>query len=348
MKLIKLIILLLFLILPHEVKAVLTSGSVTIKTAAGTYSTWAAFWDDLGNLTGNITCTVDASAFTEGAAPVATTETLGGYTLHVLPAAFPTATDASDGARFTCNYVGNILTMGMEGAGTVIIEGIVFIEGSSEPASAIRINTVITEFTFIVRRNIFKGCGVTLFQNDATVNTGTQWYNNILYDASTYGIQVAFDIPAAIIANNTIHACINNIFGGDEEVTFENNLSYAGGTNDYINIGVLTIGNNNANSDATGENADWGGGGVDNVNSIGDPFTNLAADDFTITVEGVVGTAGKNLSGKFTNDFFGLTRGNWTIGACEFEPITGLDISGISSVLDFSGILYTGISGITP
>ena len=111
----------------------LTTGNVTIKTAAGTYSTWAAFWDDLGNLTGNITCTVDASAFTEAAAPVGITESLNGYTLHVLPASFPTTTDASTGARFTCNFGDTIIDMRMEGAGDVITEGMVFIEGTSRP-----------------------------------------------------------------------------------------------------------------------------------------------------------------------------------------------------------------------
>ena len=46
----------------------LTAGNVTIKLEGGNYSTWAGLWDDLDDLTGDITCTVDASAFTEDTA----------------------------------------------------------------------------------------------------------------------------------------------------------------------------------------------------------------------------------------------------------------------------------------
>jgi len=103
----------------------LTTGNVTIKTSAGTYSTWAAFWDDLGDLTGDITCTVDASAFTEATAPARISESLNGHTLHVKPITFPTTTDASTGARFTCNYTEEFLDLSFEGTRErVIIRGV--------------------------------------------------------------------------------------------------------------------------------------------------------------------------------------------------------------------------------
>ena len=298
----------------------LTTGNVTIKTSAGTYSTWAAFWDDLGNLTGDITCTVDASAFTESTAPAAVTESLNSHTLHVLPATFPTKTDASTGARFTCNYVGVVLNMQMEGAGAVTIEGIVIIEGTSEPFRAYLFDSISTEFNFIFRRNIIKGCGYGIAHYAFTMIANTKIYNNILFEQAYGGIDLAYDIPDAVIANNTIvNSARDGICSGDEEVTLENNLVYNSTYSDYKYIGLLTIGNNNADSDATAENADWGGGGANNVNSISDPFNNLASDDFTITAEGDIGTAGKDLSAKFTDDFFGTTRVNWTIGACEYE-----------------------------
>ena len=295
----------------------LTTGSVTIKTAGGDYSTWAAFWDDLGNLTGNITCTVDASAFTESGGPATVTETLGGFTLHVLPASFPTTTDASTGARFTFNTANIVLQMEMEGAGAIIIEGIVFIEGTSEPSQAIAVFNVSTNFDLTFRRNIVKGCGQGFNVNDATL-LGYKVYNNIFYDVSGQCLDLNYDSPTAIIANNTIVNAGRGVDAGDEELTFENNLVYGSGVVDWQSIGTLTAGNNNADSDATGEDADWGGGGANNVNSIGDPFNAIGSDDFRITAEGVVGTAGKDLSGSFTDDFFGVTRVNWTIGACEF------------------------------
>ncbi len=302
----------------------LTQGAVTIKLAGGTYSTWAAFWDDLGNLDGNITCTVDASAFTEGVAPLNVTESLGGFILHVLPTSFPTATDASDGARFTFNYVSTTLGMRMEGPGDLIIEGIVFIEGTSEPSSAISFSSIGTEFDCIIRRNICKGLDAFISQGDSTLNAGLKIYNNILYDITAgAGILINAACPDAVIANNTVQNCQYGFSCGNFELTIKNNLTYGAA---FRNIGGATIGNNNADSDNTGEDADWGGGGANNVPGIADPFNNLAADDFTITALGDIGTAGLDLSGDFTTDFFGVTRINWTIGAYEYVTPSGPSI----------------------
>ncbi len=315
----------------------LTSGSVTIKLAGGTYSTWAAFWDDLGNLTGNITCTVDASAFTEGTAPAPVTETLGGFTLHVLPASFPTSTDASTGARFTGNYTGIFLDMQMEGPGTLIIEGMVFIEGTSEPTYALRAILIDTEFDLIYRRNIVKGTTLGVSIADVTL-TGYSLYNNIIYDASNTGMYLTQDASSAIVANNTIVNCDEGFSANSKILTAENNLSYGSGNLDYTGIATNTIGNNNANSDHTGDDGDWGGGGANNVYldvMSSNPFNDLGADDFTISEAGdaLIGTAGKDLSGSFTDDFFGVTRVKWTIGACEFiTPPTTVEATGEGEV----------------
>jgi len=334
---------------PFNAEAQLTSGNVTIKTAAGTYSSWAGFWDDLGNLTGDITCTVDASAFTEDAAPAIVTESLNSHTLHVKPASFPTKTDASDGARFTFNITDPIIRLGCEGAGSVIIEGIVFIEGTSVPGRGLYISGVDIEYNLIFRRNIIKGCDRGIQYWDATQNSGTKIYNNIIYDCNFDGIVIGYDISDAVIANNTFHNCDDNVDCGDEELTLENNLSYGGLVACFANIDSLTIGNNNANSDHTGDNDDWGGGGANNIFMAGDPFNNLGADDFTITAEGVIHDDGKDLSAYFTTDFFGVTRTNWTIGACEYEAgASSLDISTIEGVTEVSTVEYTEMSTISP
>ncbi len=300
----------------------LTSGSVTIKTAGGDYSSWAAFLDDLGNLTGDITCTVDASAFTEGTAPAGVTESLGGYTLHVLPASFPTTTDASTGARFTCNYSGMITDLQMEGPGTVEIEGIVFIEGTSEPSRAVDLKNIGTAFLFRFRRNIIKGCLMGIQQNDDTIST-IFIYNNILLDVAVNSIYFLVDSATAFVANNTVVNGLRGVYATDKSVTFENNLCYGSGGADFLEIEINTIGNNNANSDHTGDDVDWGGGGANNVYldvMSSNPFNDLGADDFTISEAGgaLIGSAGKDLSGTFTTDFFGVTRLAWTIGACEW------------------------------
>ena len=315
----------------------LTNGNVTIKLAGGTYSTWAGFWTDLGNLTGDITCTVDASVFTETAGSGAVTETLGGHTLHVLPTSFPTKTDVSDGARFTFNTTDIPLYMQMEGAWELIIEGMALIEGTSKATRVFFLIGISTSFNLTFKRNIIKGGTDSIAHSDGTLNSGTKIYNNIIYGASSEGITIVYDIPDALIVNNTIVDSNYNVSCGDELVTLENNLSYGGGQRDFFNIEILTIGNNNADSDNTGEDADWGGGGANNVPGIGDPFNNLAADDFTITAEGVVGTAGKDLSGTFTDDFFGVTRVNWTIGACEFAA-AGHEVMGVESVTEVMGV----------
>src|SRR5674476_1370492 len=91
----------------------LTAGNVTIKSSGGTYSTWAAFWNDLGNLTGNSSCCIDAGAYTEVTAPATVTENLNGYTIHVYPSAFTTKTDGTTGVRFTCNYTGYFLRLSL-------------------------------------------------------------------------------------------------------------------------------------------------------------------------------------------------------------------------------------------
>ncbi len=314
---------LLCLLISSSPVGAITSGTPTLKLSGGTYSTWAGFWDDVGNLTGNLTLTVDASAFTENAAPAAVTELLGGYTLHVLPASFPTATDASDGARFTCNYVGIFFDCGIEGAGALTIEGIVIIEGTSEPEHVFEFSTIGTGFACILRRNIVKACGEAVQHGDNTLDD-FKCYNNIFFDCSGPGLLMIQDITDSLIANNTIVDCDVGIWGGNELALYENNLVYSNTTADFQQIATFPVGNNNANSDATGEDGDWGGGGANNVNSIGDPFNALGSDDFTITTEGVVGTAGKDLSGSFTTDFFGTTRSNWSIGACEFvSPAAG-------------------------
>lgn len=312
----------------------LTSGNVTIKLAGGDYSSWKDFWNDLGNLTGNITCTVDASAFTETLTPLTTDVELNGHTIHVLPVTFPTKTDASDGARFTFDddpWGNAAITLSLEGPGTVIIEGMVLIAGTmATPTHCFATSTTsLAAYTLVIRRNIVKEWDRSFYQGDSGL-LDYRVYNNIFFDQVLSSCRFIYDAPSAIFANNTIvHSGDDSVHAGDEEIIFKNNISYGATDKCWDNIEILTEGYNNASSDTTGENGDFGGGGSGNLSSIVDPFNDLASDDFTITAEGVIGKAGLDLSGDFTTDFFGVVRSNWTIGACEFVEAPELDDVGV-------------------
>lgn len=303
-------ILFCLLLFSLNANAALTSGNVTIKTSGGDYSSWAAFWNDLGNLTGNITCTVDASAFTEDSAPSHTAESLGGHTLTVTAATFPTKSDASDGPRFTCNYTDEILNMGMEGSGAIIIEGMVFIEGTSKPTECIDCVGIDNNFTFTFRRNIVKGCGDGFYGYDPTAQY--EVYNNFFYDSSVFGVYRCSH-ASSFVANNTIVDGATGIDGANAAGTFENNICY-GNTTDFANIGSAT-GNNNTSYDATCANGNWSTGVNNRESKTADPFTASGSDDFTLVANSDPIGNGKDLSGSFTVDFFGDTRSTWDIGA---------------------------------
>ncbi len=341
--------LLMFVFIGTSASAQLTSGNVTIKLAGGDYSSWTAFWDDLGNLTGNITCTVDASAFTEAAAPAVVTESLGGYTLHIKPASFPSTTDGSTGARITMNGVTNaIVNLQMEGAGAVIIEGMVLIDGAGTQNYAILINIIDTQFDLTIRRNIVIGLDSDgIFHDDATMVDNQMVYNNIAINCARWGIAFLRDCPNGIFANNTIVDNNDGLMAGGNDLDFINNLSYSNTTADFSQIAVSTNGYNNAGSDVSGEDADWGGIGTNNLANISDPFNNFAADDFTITAGGVIGEAGLDMSGSFTDDFFGVERVNWTIGAVEFVA-SGWSgsIYGVSSPAKVYGTEVNAVYGV--
>ena len=293
-----------------------TTGNVTIKPAGGTYTTWANFWNDVGDLTGDLTCTVSDGTNPVGAA-TAVSFAMGGHTLHVLPETFPTKTDASTGSRITFNTLENMLSLDVTGAGTVIIEGMVLLQGTRKPGRGLDVGAEATDV--ILRRNIVKGCDEGIRWQPVTTGS-VSIYNNIVYDSGFAGLSIWRDDTTALVANNTLVHCGYNVWAGDEEVTFINTLAYGAVAADYINIELLTNGYNNADSDGTGADGDWGGTGSDNVTGISDPFNAIGSDDFTITAEGDVGTAGLDKSADFTDDFFGVTRVNWTIGACEFIP----------------------------
>src|SRR3989339_284050 len=240
----------------QNASAAITAGNYTLKTSGGDYSSWTAFWNDLGDLTGDITLTVDASAFTEDTAPADVTENLNGYTLRVTVATFPSTIDGSTGPRFTFNASNEFLNMQMEGPGTVIIEGIVFLKGSGTADETYYLTSINTSFTFILRRCVIKGGGgyggVYLSDSGPTYNI----YNNIIFDrtgAFGAGIYAAPEFTG-FVSNNTI--VDNNgagIYGEDYAGLWENNLVYKSQNIDFGGVSTAATGNNNSSYDATAD-----------------------------------------------------------------------------------------------
>ena len=312
-----------FCLFANNADAVLTSGDVTLKLAGGDYSTWTGFWNDLGNLTGDITLTVDDSAFTENTAPADVTESLGGYTLKVTAATFPSTTDGSTGPRITYNPNNEFLNLQMEGSGAVIIEGIVStVTSVGSSARHYMFYNIVTTFTITLRRNILIQGLIPLFVWDVTPTYNI--YNNIIYDATdsyTYGIRLIGDLTG-FISNNTIVDLSGSTSGtgilgnGTGTGLWENNLVHNSQTTDFSTIASYT-GNNNSSYDQTAD--DFSTGANNRVGKTADPFTGYASDDFTLAVGSDPIGNGKDLSGSFTDDFFGNTRSAWDIGAVEYQ-----------------------------
>jgi len=330
----------------------LTAGNVTLKLSGGDYSSWTAFWDDLGNLTGNITLTVDPSEFTENTAPADVTENLGGYTLKVTAEDYLTETDGSSGPRIkfhdTSNNI-NAVQLIFEGSGTVIIERLVIkhdgegTKGFNGPVSRIATSNI----TFIERNCIlignpnsteaYGGYGFYIGVAGAVLNI----YNNIFFDFRgaqnnyTCGIYInAAPGAGSFISNNTIVDCfgIAGIRLKSKSILAENNLchnNYVNSTTrqDFYEIGNAT-GYNNSSCDATAADGNWSTGSDNRINKTTSPFTDYDNDDFTLAESSDPIGNGKDLSAKFTVDLFGKTRTNWDIGACEYilpdveEPVS--------------------------
>src|SRR5665647_3106944 len=169
----------------------LTAGNVTIKSSGGTYSTWAAFWNDLGNLTGT-----------------------------------------ANGMYITQN-----------------------------------LNGFISNNTYVDQK-------------------GTNSWDGIAFNA-----------------NSKVFTADNNLAYGQQGVAFT--------------LVSAATGSNNSSADASAD--DFGTGTNNRISKTTSPFTNCAADDFTLAAGSDPIGNGKDLSAYFTDDFFGNTRTGWDIGAVAYS-----------------------------
>lgn len=338
--------LLLCLIICGNSYAVITAGNYTLKASGGDYATLKDFLNDLGNLTGDLTLTVDAGTYNETVLAGAVTESLNGYTLWIKPASFPTTTDGTTGVIFNVNVGAgaNFIQSQVNGAGTFIIEGLNFTYTTNRPHYIAAIYSAAAGYNFIIRRCVFKQAyegAIYIYDGDPTYNI----YNNVIIKSEgasvSYGIYVRGINFKGYISNNTVIdvAGVSTGYGLGQESAgntglFENNLVYNSKTSDFRNVGSCT-GNNNASKDATAD--DFGTGGSWQI-SIADPFANSATYDLTLVTGSPVGN-GKDLSGSFTTDFFGNTRSTWDIGACAY-------VAPASTIKKYDGVAYADIKKI--
>jgi len=338
------IILSIFIFTP-KAHAAISSGSVTLKTAGGDYSSWPAFWADIANLDGNITLTVDASEFTESSAVAAVTETLGGHTLKVTAATFPTKTDCSDGPRITTSEI--LMNMKAEGAGTIIIEGISFTNSDNDDYGFYTTD-VTTGFTYIVRRNVLKDFSYGMYYSDSSVTAN--WYNNFFYNMTNFAIQPTVAVTG-FISNNTAYKTAGTKDGynlNGQTGLWENNV-YWGSTWPNFRSPSAATGNNNACQIDDCEDGDFSSGSNNMPEYTSDPFTDASNDDFTLASSTVdLVEAGKDISGSFTDDFFGNPRSApWDIGAHELssnDPPTIDSVSDTPDPVKARNYIYLGIN----
>ena len=319
-------------------EAAISTGNYTLKLAGGNYSTMESFWNDLANLTGNINLLVDASTFSSAANAAAITETLGGYTIHVYPVTYPTTTDGTTGAIFSCDFSASAswINMQMEGAGAVTIEGIVWKAGT-DMEGLTTIVTVTTPFTYIIRRCVVKGddtnaASAAVTYSNANVNANI--YNNVIYNMSATtvaGITCTVNLSASsYFSNNTVYSNVGTVGAGlggnsvSRTGLADNNLCHLNVT-DFYDVTAMT-GHNNSSYDATATGFTGAGSANNRINKTTDPFTNSAGLDFTLKAGSDPIGNGLDLSAKFTDDFFGVTRTTWDIGACAY-------VSGVAPVL---------------
>jgi len=244
--------------------------------------------------------------------------------LTVTAATFPTKTDGSDGPRITSNST--FLNMQMEGAGAVTIEGIVAINSDNEDWGFMAV-TVSTGFTYTLRRCIIKAWSIPLYTNDAQITA--EMYNNFIYEV--HYIIWPMAMTNGFFSKNTIYDTRSNTIDSDgNAVILENNLVYDANVANFINVSNAT-GNNNQCYDATCEDADFSSGANNQASKTTDPFTAVGSSDFTLAAASNPIEKGKDLSGSFTDDFFGTTRSvPWDIGAHEYSA--GNSIPTISSL----------------
>ena len=224
-----------------------TSGNHTIGTAKD-YATVSAFFSDVGNLTGNISGTVETD--TTETAQSSLTVTYNNFDFSLL-------TDLVHGGIVTAGHVvsssydaaGTILINGTAGTGETIVNGLNFAKTSNPGASkafiqASEINTTFKNIYMDGQEN--SNCLGLYFFGGGNVNG---FMSNCISWGCNYGVVV--DFAGSVIDNCGAYNCsISGMYGGSVTGTMRSCYSLGSTSDDYALISSLTR-DNLASSDAT-------------------------------------------------------------------------------------------------
>jgi hypothetical protein len=287
--------------------AVVTEGTKTLKrmgfednddtwtdTRGADYNSWYAFWNDIGDLTGDLTLQVEATKFYEINSPPTFDHALGDYTLTIEPLNDYSivSSDGKTGPQIIARWSSGteeILDLQPTGTGTVVITGMSFsTPGTLIPAYIFNVgndnaSTTIIKNCSISGNKTTPGSGIYV----ATSTAKVQIYNNYIYECNDGIILASNLIDGSHISNNVVYDC------GDDGIVvslfdclLKNNISWGNDTEDFdINTNPALLdarGYYNISSDASASDSSWKMGSNNQINISTDIFTDSANNEFSI------------------------------------------------------------------
>jgi len=246
---------------------VITSGSANVGSGQ-TYTTWQLALADVGSLTGNLTFT-GTSATTEATQPTVVVA-LGGFTI-----------ECNGASTHLGNYNNGFLTTVSHSANNFSIAGT---GGGDIKVHHFKMSRTVTASTRgLITTNGSAGTSNYYAYNNILQNNGNgdqgfritdpspifYIYNNMIVDGAAGGfLATAGDLNASsILENNSVHGSPNGISLNTIAATLRNNMVFDNSTACFVNQSAA-IAKNNACSDATGEDADFGATSANNLASL--------------------------------------------------------------------------------
>lgn len=269
-------------------------ASIGAGGAAPNYLTWGAGFADLINLTAGLEFR-QANNTTEAGA-VQITENLAGNALS-LTTDTPHLGNINTGWLTIVNHNLQAIDMKQQGAGITNISGLHIrrdVAGGNATTPLIRlVSGIATAFTSNIYNNIIDGnslVGAGIRTSDATpilivyANILCDLSNGIILDAADGNVNSKYE-------NNSICGCTAaGVQVNNNNASFTNNAVMGNGT-DWANLGAaLCVGRNNADSDGTAANGNWGSGAENRPNlATAAQWQSLTAadgDTFLLPVDG--------------------------------------------------------------
>ncbi len=277
----------------------ITIGDSTVGSG-GAYTTFAAAFADLGNLTGDVSFIQISNVIESATAGL--TEDLNGYTLTITTDT-PHNGNYNSGWVIDCAFSSNLWTFQHEGPGVTEICGLKILRSTATTSGrfAFQYSAITTAFTFNIYSNLINNNNRThsfLRSDDPSVILHV--YNNISWNGQSGLVYSTSDGNAnSVVENNTFYSYTGNGIEVNVAVggIFRNNICFDNGVDFNIGAGINLTGENNADSDGTGANGNWATGTNNQINQVAvNNFVSLNAssgDNFLKpSAEAVVATLG--------------------------------------------------------